>query len=69
MYMFLQELLQSGGKAEINQIQVRSDVFDRLSTDYEYAIEETKHIINDEISSKVKKSVALKRGCKKRKHE
>ncbi|XP_063548814.1 probable ATP-dependent RNA helicase Dbp73D [Cydia strobilella] len=63
------ELLQSGGKSELKQIQIEPDVFDRLSSDYQYAIEETKNVINTEITTNVKKSVAIKKGCKKRKHE
>lgn len=58
------ELLQAEGKFELCSLEVQPDIFDRLSESYAWAIQETKKSIQTEISSKVKKSVALKRGYK-----
>ncbi|XP_045494314.1 probable ATP-dependent RNA helicase Dbp73D [Colias croceus] len=71
MQMF-KEILQSGGKAEIPQIEVTSDKLTPLIGSYQLAISSTKQSIYVENNTKVKKSIELKRGAKtksrKRKH-
>ncbi|XP_045458824.1 probable ATP-dependent RNA helicase Dbp73D [Melitaea cinxia] len=74
MQMF-KEILQSGGKNEIPELKIDQDILNQLIESYENAIRDTKKSINDEIHSKVKKSIELKRAAKltsksqrKRKH-
>lgn len=62
--MCLQEILQSGGKNEIPELKIDQDVLNQLIENYENAIRDTKKSINDEIHSKVKKSIELKRAAK-----
>lgn len=65
MYEFLfQEIIQSGGKAELPQIQIEANVLDRLTDSYQHAMSETKKQIHAEIDMKVKKSLEIKRRLK-----
>nr|XP_026494735.1 probable ATP-dependent RNA helicase Dbp73D [Vanessa tameamea] len=71
LHMF-KEILQSGGKTEIPKLEVNKEILNQLFEGYENAIQDTKNTINNEISTKVKKSIELKRAAKtksrKRKH-
>ncbi|KPI94776.1 putative ATP-dependent RNA helicase Dbp73D [Papilio xuthus] len=60
------EQIQSSGKSEINQLEVSEESYSHLLQSYESAIQETKQIIHTEINNKVKKSIELKRGMKKK---
>ncbi|XP_050671118.1 probable ATP-dependent RNA helicase Dbp73D [Leptidea sinapis] len=66
------EMIQSGGKSDITQIEFQPEKLSNLIEGYQVAIQATKHTINDEINTKVRKSIELKRGPKsksrKRKH-
>ncbi|CAH2102690.1 unnamed protein product [Euphydryas editha] len=63
MQMF-KEILLSSGKNEIPELKVDKDILNQLFESYENAIRDTKKSINDEIHSKVKKSIELKRAAK-----
>ncbi|XP_045773964.1 probable ATP-dependent RNA helicase Dbp73D [Maniola jurtina] len=71
VHMF-KEIMRSSGKGGIQQMAIQKGILDHLQENYEYAISETKSLINDETHSKVKKSIELKRAAKskprKRKH-
>ncbi|CAK1601869.1 unnamed protein product [Parnassius mnemosyne] len=60
------ELLQSGEKSEIPQMEIPEEAYSHLLQGYETAILEMKKIIHTEINNKVRKSIELKRGSKKR---
>ncbi|CAH2050246.1 unnamed protein product, partial [Iphiclides podalirius] len=60
------ELLLARGKDEIPQMEIPEEVFSHLLKGYECAILDTKKIIHTEINNKVKKSIELKRGIKKK---
>ncbi|XP_032529172.2 probable ATP-dependent RNA helicase Dbp73D [Danaus plexippus] len=66
------DILQSGGKSDIPQLEMQNDVLQDLMPGYQNAIRETKQSIDNEIHDKVKKSKELKRMSKtkprKRKH-
>lgn len=61
---FLQEIIQGGGKAELPQIDIKTDVLDSLRSSYQQAMTETKKQIHAEIDTKVKKSLEIKRRLK-----
>ncbi|XP_034836057.1 probable ATP-dependent RNA helicase Dbp73D [Maniola hyperantus] len=63
VHMF-KEIMQSSGKGGIQQMAIQQDILGNLLENYEYAISETKRLINDETHSKVKKSIELKRAAK-----
>ncbi|XP_075971201.1 putative ATP-dependent RNA helicase Dbp73D [Anticarsia gemmatalis] len=58
------ELIQSGGKAQLPQIQIETSILENLSDGYHQAISATKQQIHAEIDSKVKKSIEIKRRLK-----
>ncbi|XP_072944775.1 probable ATP-dependent RNA helicase Dbp73D [Epargyreus clarus] len=58
------EIMQSGEKSDLPQLEIPTDLLNRLSNDYRYAIKETKDVIHTELNDKVKKSIVLKRGSK-----
>ncbi|CAH4031024.1 unnamed protein product [Pieris brassicae] len=60
------EILQSGGKENISQIEFTSDMLEPLIDSYQRAIQFTKLSIQSEIENKVKKSIELKRGAKQK---
>ncbi|CAK1544632.1 unnamed protein product [Leptosia nina] len=66
------EILQSGGKEDISQVEFTADTLQPLIDGYQRAMEVTKQSIHTEINNKVKKSIEVKRGVKpssqKRKH-
>ncbi|KAG7310917.1 hypothetical protein JYU34_003756 [Plutella xylostella] len=59
------ETLQWEKKDDLPKVEIPDDIYERLSSSYERAINSTKHAIQQEVTSQVKKSVALKRGTKK----
>lgn len=61
---FFQELLKSGGKSDVPAINIKAENLNQLYDSYEYAMSETKNVIQTEINSKVQKSVDLKRRYK-----
>lgn len=61
---FSQEILASGGKGDIQQFELQQNILDHLLQGYQTAIQETKCYINNEINSKVQKSVELKRAAR-----
>ncbi|CAB3239848.1 unnamed protein product [Arctia plantaginis] len=66
------EIIQSGGKAQLPQIEIQQNILNQLSESYQQAMSVTKKQIQSEIGSKVKKSIEIKRRLKskplKRKH-
>ncbi|KAL4716045.1 hypothetical protein ACJJTC_002810 [Scirpophaga incertulas] len=63
------DIIKSGGKSNMPQMTVKPETLSNISEDYQKAIEETKNIVHSEINSKVKKSVAVKRGFKSQKRK
>ncbi|CAH2989473.1 unnamed protein product [Chilo suppressalis] len=63
------ELLQTGGKSVLPQINIKPEIIEEISESYQLALHQTKSAINDEINSKVKKSIEVKRGFKARKRK
>lgn len=58
------DLIKSGGKPELPQIEISPEIFDNLSDSYHHAIKQTKDQIYIENNSKIQKSIELKRGFK-----
>lgn len=69
VFVFLQELLKSGGKSEVPAIEIKPEILNGLYDSYECAMSETKNVIQSEINSKVQKSVDLKRRYKSNKQK
>lgn len=57
-----QDILSIGGKTEVPQLKIPQEIFEMYSEKYHNCMQETKKHIEEELSSKVKKSIALKRG-------
>lgn len=60
----MQEILASASQNDIPQLEIQPHVLEHLIDGYETAIHETKNSISNEINSKVKKSIELKRAAK-----
>ncbi|KAM3967577.1 putative ATP-dependent RNA helicase Dbp73D [Aphomia sociella] len=58
------DLIKSGGKSRLSEVEVPAEAFNDLSDGYEHAIKATKDQINTENNSKIQRSIELKRGYK-----
>lgn len=64
VFFCFKEIIQSGGKAQLPQKVIETNILEGLSESYQNAISATKKQIHEEIDSKVKKSIEIKRRLK-----
>lgn len=60
----MQDLIKAGGKEEIPEIKINTDVIDRLFESYASAMNTTREKINSELNLKIKNSIEIKRSAK-----
>ncbi|XP_028035134.1 probable ATP-dependent RNA helicase Dbp73D [Bombyx mandarina] len=58
------DLIKAGGKEEIPEIKINTDVIDRLFESYASAMNTTREKINSELNLKIKNSIEIKRSAK-----
>lgn len=64
---YFQEILNAGDKDELPRLNIPENIFEKFSENYHHAIYETKKHIQEEVRTKIKKSILVKRPNKKRK--